>query len=127
MDWPGCAQICRIDRLRCLVTKNEMTLETVYAITSLSAEEATAGALLALNRGHWRIENELHYVRDVTLHEDASRVGKDGGPAAMATVRNTVISVLRKHGNPTIAAALRKLSANVGAALALVGLAWLTH
>ena len=43
---------------------------TVYAITSLSADEAGPECLLALSRGHWGIENKLHYVRDVTWRED---------------------------------------------------------
>lgn len=77
VNWPGCKQVGRIQRLRCLVGKDEVTLETVYAVTSLTAEEASAGALLALNRGHWSIENQLHYVRDVTMREDASQVGAD--------------------------------------------------
>ena len=111
--------------MRCITATDEVTVETVYAVTSLGAVEASAEALLALNRGHWGIENGLHYVRDVTMHEDASQVGKDNGPLAMAAVRNTAISTLRKHGIHKIAASLRDFSAEVGAALALVGLAWL--
>jgi predicted transposase YbfD/YdcC len=127
VDWPGCEQVCRIQRVRSIITTDEVTVETVYAVTSLGSAEASADALLVLNRGHWGIENGLHYVRDVTMHEDASQVGKDNGPLAMAAVRNTAISTLHKHGIHKIAAALREFSADVGAALAFVGLAWLSH
>ena len=94
------------------------------AVTSLTTEEASPEALLALNRGHWSIENQLHYVRDVTMKEDASQVRSDSAPTVMTALRNTVISLLRKNGIRRVAAALRDLSTNIPAALAMVGLAW---
>ena len=54
--------------------KGKTTVEVAYGITSLGPEEADAAALLGLVRQHWRIENCLHWVRDVTLGEDACRV-----------------------------------------------------
>ena len=122
VDWPGCEQVCRIDRLVCHVSSNTVTYETVYAVTSLFAHEASAEALLALNRGHWSIENTLHYVRDVTLREDASRVRKGNAPQVMATIRNTVISLLHRVGIHTVAAAVRDLAADIGRVLAMVGI-----
>ena len=61
--------------------KGETTVEVVYGITSLGRERADAKRLLELTRGHWGIENGLHYVRDVTMGEDASRVRKGSGAA----------------------------------------------
>lgn len=59
-------------------------------------------------RGHWAIENRLHCVRDVTFDEDRSAGRTDGtGPQVMATIRNTIVSVLRLAGHDNIAAALR--------------------
>ncbi len=44
--------------------------EQIFCITDLTPEQADPGKLLALNRGHWSIENRLHWVRDVTFDED---------------------------------------------------------
>lgn len=104
-----------------------MTFETVYGVTSLTPEEASPATLLRLNRDHWSIENTLHYVRDVTMHEDASQVRKGNGPEVMAILRNTAISILHGNGIHTIAAALRRLAAKLGEVFAMVGIRWLSH
>jgi hypothetical protein len=54
------------------------------------------------------VENRLHWVRDVTFAEDASRVRTSSAPQAMAGLRNLAISVLRLAGDTNIAAALRR-------------------
>lgn len=97
------------------------TRETVYGITSLSVEQADAGRLLALTRGHWGIENSLHYKRDVTLGEDASRVRREAAPQVMAALRNSLIHVLDGMGD-SLAAAQRTMSNCFNKALALLGL-----
>src|SRR5438309_5292526 len=71
-DWPGCAQVFRLTRVRKTGVKVET--EVVSGITSLPRERAGAKTLLGLTRGHWGIENGLHGVRDGTLREDASRI-----------------------------------------------------
>lgn len=58
-------------------------------------------------QGHWRIENRLHWVRDVTFDEDRSTIRTGSGPQVMATFRNTVIGWFRLTGVTNIAAALR--------------------
>lgn len=58
-------------------------------------------------RGHWRIENRLHWVRDVTLDEDTSQIRTGNGPRTMASLRNLAISMLRLNGATNIAQALR--------------------
>jgi predicted transposase YbfD/YdcC len=70
--WPGLAQGFELTRKRTI--KGETTVEVIYGITSLKEQEANARRLLGLTRGHWGIENQLHYVRDVTLGEDGCRV-----------------------------------------------------
>ena len=74
--------------------KGKKTVEVVYGITSLSMEHAHAATLLAILRNHWQIENGLHYVRDVTLGEDACRVRKGTAPQVLAAVRNVVVHLL---------------------------------
>lgn len=81
--------------------------ETVYAITSLTAERAQPAELARILRRHWSIENELHWVRDMTFGEDASSIRTGQGPAVMATLRNIVISLAHLSGATNIAAWLR--------------------
>lgn len=58
-------------------------------------------------RGHWSIENKLHWVRDVDYDEDRCQIRVGAGPQVMATLRNTAISLLRLDGHTSIAAAHR--------------------
>src|SRR5699024_3721502 len=80
------------------------------------------GRVTAYLRGHWRIENKLHYVRDVTYHEDASRVRARNAPRIMASLRNLAISTLRQAGHTNIAAATRKASREATRPLTLLGI-----
>jgi predicted transposase YbfD/YdcC len=81
--------------------------ETVYAITDLAPHQATPAELAGWVRGHWQIENGLHWVRDVTFAEDLSQVRTGHAPQVMASLRNLVISLHRLAGATNIAAALR--------------------
>jgi predicted transposase YbfD/YdcC len=94
--WPGLAQVCRITRRR--EVRGVESIETVYAITSLTAEVADAARLLALLRSHWGIENRLHYVRDVTCREDQCRIRSRAAPQALAAIRNTALTIIRRSG-----------------------------
>ena len=57
-------------------------------------------------RGHRTIENRVHYVRDVTMGEDEHQMHTGRAPQALAALRNTVLTLLRRAGWTTIAAAL---------------------
>ena len=85
--------------------------------------ETGPGKLLEYVRGHWGIENRLHYVRDVTLGEDASQVRTGAAPQVMAALRNVVLGLLRSGGETNIAAAIRRIGWAPGQALAILGLA----
>jgi predicted transposase YbfD/YdcC len=87
--------------------KGRWRTETVYAITDLAPHQARPDELAAWIRGHWQIENGLHWVRDVTFAEDLSQVRTGAGPQIMATLRNLAISLHRLSGATNIAAALR--------------------
>lgn len=77
--------------------------------------------MLALVRGHWTIENRLHWVRDVTFDEDRSRVRTGSGPRVMATLRNLAISLVRLTHSGTIAHATRVVAFSQQRALKLIG------
>jgi predicted transposase YbfD/YdcC len=104
---PHAAQVLQVTRkTRDLHTRRWRTV-VVYAITSLSFAQARPARLADLLRGHWAIENGLHWVRDVTFAEDASQVRTGTAPQVMAALRNLVIGVLSRAGAVNLAAALR--------------------
>ena len=72
----------------------------------------TPERLLELWRGHWQIENRLHYVRDVTMGEEACRVRSGQAPRVLAALRNTTLNVLRLADVTNIAEALRAFAQN---------------
>lgn len=98
-------QVCRLERV--VRRDGKETTEVEYAITSAGPEWADAGTLLGWWRGHWCIENRVHWVRDVTMGEDNSRIRTDSAPEVMAGLRNAAISLLRLSGVGNIAEALR--------------------
>jgi len=120
--WPGLEQVFVIEREVTQQKSGKRRQEVVYGCTSLTKQGASAEQLLRLVRGHWTIENQSHWVRDVTLDEDRSQVRKGNIPEVMAALRNTVIGLLRKAGESNIAAACRKFAAQPQAALALIGI-----
>lgn len=122
VNWPGIQQVFCLERVFTSKKTGEVALQTVYGITSLTPDEATASQLLAFTRQHWHIENKSHWVRDVTFDEDRSQVRTGSLPQVMATLRNTVISLLRATGEINIAKALRHYAARPDEALALIGL-----
>jgi len=121
-DWPGHQQVLEVERTITNKRTGETRREVAYAITSLSKERATARQLLQLWRAHWRIENKLHWVRDVTFDEDRSQVRTGRIPQVMAALRNVAISLLRIGEAENIAAATRRYAARPALALAAVGL-----
>jgi predicted transposase YbfD/YdcC len=111
LDWPGVAQVCRIQAE--VKTGAEESYEVSYAITSVPREQADAATLLGWHRGHWGIENRLHWVRDVTMGEDANRTWSGSGPQVLAALRNAAIAQMRIAGSTNIAASLRRNAARV--------------
>ncbi|WP_406482403.1 hypothetical protein [Streptomyces sp. NBC_01615] len=99
------------------------TIKTVYAVTSLTAEQATSAQLAALVRDHWKVE-VLHHIRDTTFAEDAFQLWTGNAPRAMATWRNLAVGALRLTGSTSIAAALRRNARDPRRSLALLGPTW---
>jgi predicted transposase YbfD/YdcC len=99
----GAAQVAQLRRT--VTKRGKKTVEVVYLITS--DRDADPAVLAAWVRGHWHIENKLHWVRDVTYQEDKSLVRTGNAPRVMATLRSLAISLLRLDGHANIAAANR--------------------
>jgi predicted transposase YbfD/YdcC len=121
LDFPHATQALRITRrVRPLTGRNWRTM-TVYAVTSLTAAQASPARLADWVRGHWGIE-ALHHVRDTTFAEDASQVRTGNAPRAMASLRNLAIGILRLHGHRNIATALRRNARDATRVLLLLGI-----
>ncbi len=96
--------------------------EVSYGITSLDPTRADPARLAALVRGHWEIEDRLHWVRDMTFDEDRSQVRTGHGPQVMASLRNLAISLLRQAGHRNIARGVRWAARDPTRALGLLGI-----
>jgi predicted transposase YbfD/YdcC len=90
--WPGLVAICMVVSLRDLAGK--VSVEVRYYIGSLKADAKEYAAII---RDHWRIENSLHWVLDVTFREDYNRTRKDHGPQNLALLRRLAVSLLKKE------------------------------
>jgi predicted transposase YbfD/YdcC len=123
IDFPHAAQALQIRRRRRRLDEpKRFTTETVYAITDLQVHQAKPHQLAAWIRGHWAIENKIHWVRDVTYDEDRSQIRTGTGQQIMAALRNAAIGVLRLNGFNNIAAANRHHARDSTRPLALLGI-----
>jgi hypothetical protein len=112
-----------VERRRFLVRQGQVyktEVEVSYAITSARPERADATRLLHALRGHWGIENKIHYVRDVTMDEDRCQIRSGAAPEVVAACRNLALTLLRRAGHQNVAAALRTYAARPRAAVTLV-------
>jgi predicted transposase YbfD/YdcC len=106
LGFPHAQQAVRITRTRTI--KGRTTRQTTYLTVSLPAADAQPADLGTWARSEWHIENRVHYVRDVTLREDAHQARTGNGPAVFATLRNTSIGYHRSNGETNIARATRR-------------------
>jgi Transposase DDE domain len=126
--FPHAAQVIQVTRKRKVgglgggAPARRWQTVTAYAITSLSAAQASPARLADWIRGHWGIENGLHWVRDVTFAEDGSQLRTGTAPQIMACLRNLVIGVLSRAGPVNLAAALRHQSRDPWRPLATLGI-----
>jgi predicted transposase YbfD/YdcC len=120
VEFPYLEQVFRIEKKSVEVKTGKQSEQTIYGMTSLPVEEYGAAELLELTRKHWRIENGLHYRRDVTFKEDAVRKKSNGGGQIMAALNNLAIGILRKIGWENIAQARRYYEAQIKKGLELI-------
>lgn len=116
--WTDVAQVFQLQRR--ITRHNRTTTETVYGLTSLSADVAPPPRLLHLIRRYWQIEIRLHWRRDVTLGEDACTVSRGQTPRVLATLNNTILALADRLAVPNLAAQLRIFQARPQEALNLI-------
>src|SRR6266702_6556851 len=97
LDFPGACQAIKITRWRQNTATGRASRQTVYAVTSLTSADATAGDLARLVREQWSIEAH-HHVRDLTFREDAAASRTGSGPANLATIRAAIIAAIKDAG-----------------------------
>ena len=110
LNYPQVKQVFRIIRHRHTITTGVDSSEVAYGITSLSPESADAQRLLALNRGHWTVENLNHRFRDTTFAEDACLMHTGHGPSNNAILNNTALAVIFHRGSNSVAAAVQEFA-----------------
>jgi len=118
--WPLVQQVAQLTRTVTVKRTGTRTQEIVYLITDLPPTLASPRRLLELNRGHWGIENRLHYVRDVSFGEDRSRLRSGQAPQVLAALRNLVITLIHRQGSCHITASRRHFAAFPSEALHLL-------
>jgi len=121
--WPGLAQVYRLKREiqwwrsgKCYRT----SCEVEFGITSLSRKKINPVQLLEIRRAHWGIETGLHYRRDVTLKEDATRMTIGSTGIIMASINNLVLALIRQAKFYNAAQARRWFAANLFRAFILL-------
>ncbi|MER7959322.1 ISAs1 family transposase [Streptomyces sp. NPDC096030] len=99
LPFPEVRQAVRAVRHRTVKTSGRRTRGAVCLITGLTSQRAAPGAVARYARGHWGVENKIHYVRDVTFGEDAARIRTGYGPRNVSTLRSVTVSFLRWAGS----------------------------
>ena len=120
LDWPGVAQVFKLERRTIILTTGEVRHEVVYGITSLSVDKAHPKRLMGLIRQYWGIENGLHYRRDKSLHEDATRMRNTNQAQNLAAINNLVLGLILAQGWRYLPEARRYYAGCLPAALNLV-------
>ena len=113
-------QVAQLTRTVTVKRTGKRTQEVVYLITDLPPTLASPRRLLELNRGHWGIENRLHYVRDVSFEEDRSRLRTGQAPQVLAALRNLALTLIHRQGSCHIAASRRHFASFPAFALHLL-------
>lgn len=120
LHWPHVGQVLRRTCRRIHGKTGVLTDEIKYGITSLTPAQATAADLEKFWRGHWTIENSVHYVRDVTMGEDAGQVRTGHAPHVLAAFRNALLNLYRANGWTNMSDAVRYYGAKVSHAFQLL-------
>ena len=117
LEWPGARQVFKLERQAHHMRTGTKSNQQVIGLTSCDPEMASAEQLLEWTRHYWGIENGLHYRRDVTLREDATRISQPTLARAIAAINNFLIGLSQKLGYSNLASARRIFNARIAAQL----------
>lgn len=123
VDWPGLGQVYRLERRFTWIRQGKViktSQEVEYGITSLTREKASPKRVMQIRRKHWLIETGLHYRRDVTFREDATRMTKGAAGRILAMVHNVVLALIKQAGYQNAAQARRWFNGHIDQAFVLL-------
>lgn len=121
IGFPHARRAARVVRARTEVSTGKTGREIVYVVTNLTDSQADPALLAQLLRGHWSIENRVHYVRDMAYDEDRHQLRTGTGPRVMAGLRNVAIGIIRgRMAGHGIAPATRALGRRLERLLELI-------
>jgi predicted transposase YbfD/YdcC len=123
LDWPGVGQVYRLERQLFWIRRTQIyktTFEIEYGISSLARKQAPAIKILKVRRSHWAIETGLHYRRDVTFHEDATRMTIGASGSILSVIHNLVLGLLKRAGFVNSAKGRRWFEGHLQEAFALL-------
>ncbi len=120
LDWPFLQQVFKLERWVTICKTGRTRHEIIYGITSLSAEQASPKSLMNMLRSYWKIENGLHYRRDVSLHEDQTRFSSNFAAHTMSIINNIVLAIIAKAGYDYVPVARRYFAAHPDQAFSLL-------
>lgn len=93
INFPGLAAVARVETYCKRAGEPQPVIVRFYLLSTVLPAER----MLQVARTHWTIENQLHWVLDVTLAEDAARNRKDNAPQNLALLRKLALNLLRQH------------------------------
>ncbi len=115
-EWVGLARLVKVERTGTRAGKPYEQIAYYISSLSLHAEQFAQGI-----RGHWGIENRLHWVKDVVLQEDSSRIRLGNAPANLSLIRSLAIAIFRYNGYSSITTAVRMIGHNLEQIFLLIG------
>ena len=102
-DWKGLSQVIQVIRKVEHADGHHSTQDAYYIdSTGKNAQDLNQGI-----RGHWSIENTLHWTKDVVFKEDASKIHMGQAPENLSLVKNWVMAIFRKNGYESMTKAIR--------------------
>lgn len=104
--WPDLRGIVCVEGRRLDFATGRQSVQRRYYLTSVNPQQLGAAWLGERVRGHWSIENNLHWCLDVCFGDDAARVRKDHGPANLAAIKRHALN-LAKRSTPTASTPLK--------------------
>ena len=120
--FPYARQVIVVYRERSGLDGKMTSSETSYYLTSIATEDGDAQLLAGHVRGHWQIENRVHWVRDWSFDEDRHQLRSLNSPAqVLATLRNLSISLIRLAGSNQILSAMRWIARSPQRSAQLIG------
>ena len=123
LDWPGVGQVYRLERKFDWIRHGKVfktSCEVEYGITSLSGTQSSPAEVLGYRRQHWLVETGLHYRRDVTFREDATRMTIAAAGRILATIHNLIIGLIKRAGHTNAAKARRYYEGHIAEAFDLL-------